>query len=125
VNIKGELSVKKETGTRKSCPFILGDYMFHHLFVVLTNNIFLCLTRHISIIIQVLSFVNVWRTMGLLQILSLISPRKYMKELFLPQKKSPLFKELAILHLSLDPSLLILTWEDTGQLQCSTESISL
>ena len=41
VNVKGELSVKRETGTWKSCPFILGDYMFHHLFVVLTNNIFL------------------------------------------------------------------------------------
>ncbi|GAU13784.1 hypothetical protein TSUD_82930 [Trifolium subterraneum] len=25
VNIKGELAVKRETGTWKACPFVLGD----------------------------------------------------------------------------------------------------
>lgn len=129
VNMKGELAVKRETGTWKACPFILGDHLFYVLFSwdvsnpSIQNCIF-CLTS-LYLIIQVLSFVNVWHIMGLPQILSHISPPNYTKELFRPQETLPLFRGLAILPLSSDPSLWMLTGEDTGQLQCSTESISL
>ena len=47
-----------------------------------------------------------------------------MKDLFLQQEMLPLFREHAILHLSLDPSLLMHTGEDIGQLLCSMEFIS-